>query len=63
MYNEFAHNITKESDPVRQKHYTTYNEKSLNVSSFSAVITPASAIAMDVHVRAISIKTACIALL
>lgn len=31
VYNEFAHNITKESDPVRQKHYTTYNEKSLNV--------------------------------
>ena len=23
MYNEFAYNITKESDPVRQKHYTT----------------------------------------
>ena len=23
MYNEFAENITKESDPVRQKHYTT----------------------------------------
>ena len=23
MYNEFAKNITKESDPVRQKHYTT----------------------------------------
>lgn len=22
MYNEFAENITKESDPVRQKHYT-----------------------------------------
>ena len=27
MYNEFAYNITKESDPVRQKHYTT--EKTL----------------------------------
>ena len=23
MYNEFAENITKESDSVRQKHYTT----------------------------------------
>ena len=23
MYNEFDQNITKESDPVRQKHYTT----------------------------------------
>ena len=23
MYNEFAENITKESDPVQQKHYTT----------------------------------------
>ena len=23
MYNEFAETITKESDPVRQKHYTT----------------------------------------
>ena len=23
MYNEFNKNITKESDPVRQKHYTT----------------------------------------
>ena len=23
MYNEFAYNITKENDPVRQKHYTT----------------------------------------
>ena len=23
MYNEFEKNITKESDPVRQKHYTT----------------------------------------
>lgn len=23
MYNEFAKNITKESDPVRQTHYTT----------------------------------------
>ena len=23
MYNEFVKNITKESDPVRQKHYTT----------------------------------------
>ena len=22
MYNEFDQNITKESDPVRQKHYT-----------------------------------------
>lgn len=25
MYNEFDQNITKESDPVRQKHYTTKN--------------------------------------
>ena len=23
MYNEFDKNITKESDPVRQKHYAT----------------------------------------
>jgi len=23
MYNEFAKNITMESDPVRQTHYTT----------------------------------------
>ena len=27
MYNEFDENITKESDPVRQKHYTTKRQE------------------------------------